>query len=89
LAIKPIPASRASQLGLKPFTQITVNTANGSTLADVARAQLELPGLLRVDQLKVTILNEMDDPGLLGMDVLGKLRLVQEGNKMVLTSVKK
>ncbi len=83
-----IPASRASQLGLKPFTTITVNTANGTTQADVARAQFELPGLLRVDQLKITVLNEMDGPGLLGMDVLGKLRLVQEGNKMVLTSAK-
>ncbi len=83
-----LPANKAEQLNLKSFAKITVNTANGVTDADVARAQLELPGLLRVDQIKVTLLKEMEGEGLLGMDVLGKLRLVQEGNKIVLSSAR-
>jgi aspartyl protease family protein len=83
-----IPASRATQLGLAAFDTITVSTANGTTQAGVARAQLEMPGLLRVDQLKITLLTDMEGSGLLGMDVLGKLRLVQEGNKMILTGAK-
>jgi aspartyl protease family protein len=80
-----LPASKAAQLGLVPFDKVTVNTANGVTQADVARAQFELPGLVRVDNLKVTLLPEMDGSGLLGMDVLGRLRMVQEGNRMMLS----
>jgi aspartyl protease family protein len=81
-----IPANLASRLGLKPFTSITVNTANGTTQADVARAHFELPNLLRVDNLKVTLLSDMDGSGLLGMDVLGRLRMVQESNRMILST---
>ncbi len=80
-----LPARIGKKIGLVPFDTVTVNTANGATQGAIARAQFEMPNLLRVENLKLTLLNEMDGTGLLGMDVLGKLKLVQEGNKMVLS----
>jgi aspartyl protease family protein len=80
-----IPARKAAQLGLVPHDKITVNTANGVTKADIARARFELLGLLRVDNLKLTLLPEMEGSGLLGMDVLGRLKMIQEGKRMVLS----
>lgn len=79
-----IPANLAKALNLPIQGQTRVNTANGTIDVDLTRIRLEIENLVTIDNLRVTILPDNDDRGLLGMDVLGRLRLVQEGERLTL-----
>ena len=62
------------------------NTANGAVRGDIGRANIALPNqLMRIDGLPISILENLDGPSLLGMDVLGKLKMVQEGKRLTLS----
>ena len=62
------------------------NTANGVVRGDIGRASIALPNnLIRIDGLPISILENLDGNSLLGMDVLGKLKMVQEGKRLTLS----
>jgi aspartyl protease family protein len=71
-----IPAALARQLGLKPLGAVRSSTAGGTVNGTVVVADLELRGGLRAERLRLAALPDLAAP-LLGMDVLGKLRLEQ------------
>jgi aspartyl protease family protein len=79
-----IPARVAKVIGIEPQGSTEVSTANGSTTAALARANFAIPGLVQIENLRITVLEDMGRDGLLGMDVLGKLRLVQEADRLTL-----
>jgi aspartyl protease family protein len=76
----------AEKLQLKKVSSQVFQTANGSTTADIVLASLEIPGLLTIDSLPVAVMKDMEGPGLLGMDVLRRVRMVQEGGKLILSA---
>ncbi len=82
--VTAIPKDLSQKLNLPVFGSTQVMTANGKITVDIVRIDLEIPGLIKIDNLKVTVLAEMRDEGLLGMDVLGRLRMVQESGKLSL-----
>ena len=62
------------------------STANGTVRGDIGRANIALPNdLIRIDGLPISILENLDGASLLGMDVLGKLKLVQDGKRLMLS----
>ena len=71
-----IPTALARELGLKPVAAMRSSTAGGTVTGTVVVADLELRGGLRADRLRLAALPDLAAP-LLGMDVLGKLRLEQ------------
>jgi aspartyl protease family protein len=71
-----IPAALARQLGLKAIGSVQSSTAGGVVQGTVVRADLQLDGGLRAERLSVVALPDLAAP-LLGMDVLGRLRLEQ------------
>jgi aspartyl protease family protein len=71
-----IPAALARELGLKPVGSMRSSTAGGTVDGSVVVADIELRGGLRAERLRLASLPELAAP-LLGMDVLGKLRLEQ------------
>ncbi len=76
----------ANRLKLNKVGEEQFSTANGATTADIVTAQFEIPGLLTIDNLRIAVMNDMDGPGLLGMDVLRRVRMVQEGDKLILSA---
>ncbi len=82
-----ISRTLAEKLQLKKVSSQVFQTANGSATADIVLASLEIPGLLTIESLPVAVMKEMEGPGLLGMDVLRRLRMVQEGGKLVLSTM--
>ena len=44
-----------------------------------------IKNLIRIDGLPISILENLDGNSLLGMDVLGKLKMVQEGKRLTLS----
>jgi aspartyl protease family protein len=71
-----IPTALARELGLKPVGAMRSSTAGGTVNGTVVVADLELRGGLRAERLRLAALPDLAAP-LLGMDVLGKLRLEQ------------
>ena len=71
-----IPLALAQELDLRSVGRMRSQTANGSVTGEVMVADLKLQGGLRVDRLRVAALPQLNAP-LLGMDVLGRLRLSQ------------
>jgi aspartyl protease family protein len=71
-----IPAALARELGLKSVGSMRSSTAGGTVDGSVVVADIELRGGLRADRLRLASLPDLGAP-LLGMDVLGKLRLEQ------------
>jgi aspartyl protease family protein len=71
-----IPAALARELGLKALGSLRSSTAGGVVQGAVVRADLQLDGGLQADRLSVVALPDLAAP-LLGMDVLGRLRLEQ------------
>jgi aspartyl protease family protein len=71
-----IPAALARELGLKPVGSMRSSTAGGTVDGRVVVADIELRGGLRAERLRLASLPDLAAP-LLGMDVLGKLRLEQ------------
>ena len=74
-----LPGALAAQLGLRREATIQSQTAGGTVTAWQARTEVRLAGGLRFADLTVTVIDRMDGPPLLGMDVLRRLRLVQDG----------
>jgi aspartyl protease family protein len=71
-----IPGALARELGLKAVRSLRSSTAGGNVEGRVVVADLELRGGLRAERLRLAVLPDLGAP-LLGMDVLGKLRLQQ------------
>ncbi|MBQ0931661.1 retroviral-like aspartic protease family protein [Ideonella sp. 4Y16] len=74
-----LPGALAAQLGLRREGTLQSQTAGGTVMAWQARAEVGLAGGLRFSNLTVTVIDRMNGPPLLGMDVLKRLRLVQDG----------
>ena len=71
-----IPTALAQELGLASVGSIQSNTAGGVVNGTVVVAELVLDGGVRVERLHIAALPRLASP-LLGMDVLGRLRLQQ------------
>jgi aspartyl protease family protein len=71
-----LPAALARELGLKSLSSVNSSTAGGVVQGTVVRADLQLDGGLQADRLSLVALPGLAAP-LLGMDVLGRLRLEQ------------
>jgi aspartyl protease family protein len=84
-SVTSISQSLANKLKLQPVDSMVFQTANGTTVGDIVLANLEIPGLLTVSNLRVAVMKDMEGPGLLGMDVLRKVRMLQENGKLVLS----
>ena len=77
-----LPGALARELGLPREGSGQSQTAGGTVHSWRSRATLQLAGGLRIDPLPVTVIDRMDGPPLLGMDVLSRLRLVQDGRTL-------
>ncbi len=73
-----LPAALAQRAGLLPEGVVQSNTAGGVVQGWVTRADIELQGGVRAERLRVVALPDLATP-LLGMDVLSRLRLQQDG----------
>lgn len=73
-----IPATLAAQLGLESLGRVQSNTANGVAEGNLVRIDLALEGGVRADNLRATALPGLDGRPLLGMAVLGQLRMTQQ-----------
>jgi aspartyl protease family protein len=83
-----IPKRTADKLGLKIVDSTQFQTANGATMGNIAIADLEITGLIKVSNLRIAVMNDMNGEGLLGMDVLRKVRMVQDGGRLILEAAK-
>ena len=72
-----VPAALARELDLPQLGTLQSQTAGGRVDGDIVMAELELQGGLRVERIRLAALPKLHAP-LLGMDVLGKLRLQQQ-----------
>ena len=72
-----ISAALARELRLESVGQVLSNTAGGTVTGQVVRADVALRGGVAAQRLRVVALPALDDRPLLGMDVLGRLRLQQ------------
>ena len=73
-----IPAALATDLALSAEGEVQSSTAGGTVTGTLVRADLALRGGVHVERLRIVALRGLGDGGaLLGMDVLGKLRLQQ------------
>lgn len=71
-----LPSGLAEQVGLHAEGSVLSSTAGGTVQGWIARADLQLEGGVEARGLRVTVLPALASP-LLGMDVLGRLHLVQ------------
>ena len=71
-----LPRVLAERAGLRPDGTVRSSTAGGVVTGQTARADVRLDGGVQALRLRVTVLPDLDSP-LLGMDVLGRLRLTQ------------
>jgi aspartyl protease family protein len=67
----------AQRAGLQNFDTAQFSTANGDVTGGLARSTLRLQGGLTIERHVVAVMPRMDDTALLGMDVLGKLKIEQ------------
>ena len=72
-----IPAVLAQELRLQAIGEVRSSTAGGPVTGQVMRVDIELQGGHGARRLRVVALQGLDRHPLLGMDVLGRLRLVQ------------
>lgn len=72
-----LPLALAQQLALPVGRPVQSSTAGGTVQGHMSRADVVLQGGITVASLNVTVLPALGSP-LLGMDVLGRLRLTQE-----------
>lgn len=72
-----ISAALALELGLESLGQVRSSTAGGVVTGQVVRADLALRGGVTAQRLRMVALPALGDRPLLGMDVLGRLRLQQ------------
>ena len=78
-----LPLALAQQLGLQLEGRLQSNTAGGVVQGWVARADVHLQGGVQATALKVGVLPALATP-LLGMDVLHRLKMTQEGGQLKL-----
>jgi aspartyl protease family protein len=71
-----IPQRLAERAGLRADGPIQTHTAGGVVMGHTARADLSLEGGVQAQRLRVAVLPDLHEP-LLGMDVLGRLKLSQ------------
>ncbi len=71
-----IPAELARELGLRVLGRMQSSTAGGVVQGTVVQGDMQLDGGVQVDRLQIVALPNLAAP-LLGMDVLGRLRLEQ------------
>lgn len=76
-----LPGRLAQQLGLPKGRTLQSSTAGGTVTGYESRIDLVLEGGVAVQQLRVTVLPDLEAP-LLGMDVLGRLRFTQDGGRL-------
>jgi aspartyl protease family protein len=76
-----LPQALAQQAGLETLGSMRSDTAGGVVQGQIARADIELDGGVRMKNLRVAVLPRLSSP-LLGMDVLGKLRFSQGDGMM-------
>jgi aspartyl protease family protein len=76
-----IPAALAQRAGLSTSGSVRSNTAGGTVTGTLGVADVELDGGVTAQRLRVAVLPDLKTP-LLGMDVLSKLRITQEGQRM-------
>ena len=79
----------ADELGLPAGETASFNTANGLTQGFITQTTLELEGGLRFERQRIAVLPQMERTGLLGMDVLGRLKLEQQGKELRISVPKK
>lgn len=72
-----IPASLAQELQLPSQGRVSSQTAGGLTQGERVVADVQLQGGVQVNRLRIVALPGLQGRPLLGMDVLGRLRLVQ------------
>lgn len=77
-----LPADLARRLQLPVEGQTRSQTAGGTVQGEIVRADLELQGGVRVQQLRIVALPALTAP-LLGMDVLGRLHWRQSGGELI------
>lgn len=80
-----LPAELARQAGLETGAPVRSSTAAGEAWGYESRADLTLRGGLSVQRLRVTVLPGLASP-LLGMDILGRLHLVQRDGELRIVS---
>jgi aspartyl protease family protein len=78
-----IPAALAQRAGLSTSGSVRSNTAGGTVTGTLGVADVELDGGVTAQRLRVAVLPDLKTP-LLGMDVLSKLRITQEGQRMLI-----
>lgn len=76
-----LPLALAQQAGLEAIGAMRSDTAGGVVTGQIARADIELDGGVRLTNLRVSVLPRLSSP-LLGMDVLGKLHFTQANGVM-------
>lgn len=77
-------ATLAQQLRLPTLGQVRSQTAAGSVVADVVRADVRLDGGVAIDRLPLVALPGLGERPLLGMDVLGRLDWRQRDGVLVI-----
>ena len=80
-----LPLALAQQLALPVGRPVQSSTAGGTAQGHQSRADVMLQGGITVQSLGVTVLPALERP-LLGMDVLGRLRLTQEDGVLTVTA---
>jgi aspartyl protease family protein len=80
-----ISKSLADELGLFEQSSAQFNTANGVVRAGIVQTTVLLEGGLRFENQRIAVMPQMQRVGLLGMDVLGRLKLEQQGKELRIT----
>ena len=80
-----IPAALAQRAQVATRGSYRSETAGGSVIGTMGIADVELDGGVRALRLRVGVLPDLKTP-LLGMDVLSKLTITQEGQRMRITT---
>jgi aspartyl protease family protein len=71
-----IPAALAREIGLRSIGRLQSSTAGGVVSGSVVVGDVQLDGGVQAERLRIAVLPDLASP-LLGMDVLGRLRLQQ------------
>lgn len=74
-----ISADLAVELGLETLGPVRSSTAGGMVVGQLVRADIALRGGVSAQRLRIVALPALGPRPLLGMDVLGRLRLQQDG----------
>lgn len=81
-----ISAELAAELGLEALGPVRSNTAGGTVTGQLVRADISLRGGVSAERLRIVALPALGERPLLGMDVLGRLRLQQNGGVLRIDS---